>query len=158
VQPSDKPAETQGDGSSRIRIIFDVVTYRVIEGSGHLPYRVDSVLGRVYGLAIQVLNAPFGLLHLPLALCLCITGDTSKAFFYFSPDILGSSTCAIFVHRVLPDRQIDGLQTFELGVSSNQGLKVIVGLSRKTSASMTSRRSDHPTAGTARPHSARCGT
>jgi hypothetical protein len=39
------------------------------------------------------LNAPFGLLHLPLGLCLCVAGDTSKAFFYFSPDILGSSTC-----------------------------------------------------------------
>jgi hypothetical protein len=81
VRPSDKPAEIQGDGGSRVRIIFDVVTNRVIEGSGHLPYRIDSVLGRVYGLAILVLNAPFGLLHLPLGLCLCIAGRTSKAFY-----------------------------------------------------------------------------
>jgi hypothetical protein len=130
VRSSDKPAETQGDGSSRVRVIFDVVTNRVIEGSGHLPYRVDSVLGRVYGLTIQVLNAPFGLLHLPLGLCLCIAGDTSKAFFYFSPEILGGSYCAIFVHRGSLDRQIDNLLTFELGVSSNQRLKVFVGWNR----------------------------
>jgi hypothetical protein len=102
VRPSDEPAETQGNGSSRIRVIFDVVTYRVIEGCGHLSDRVDSVLGRVYGLAIQVLKAPFGLLHLPLSLQLCIADDTSNAFFYLSPEILGSSTYAIFVHGFLP--------------------------------------------------------
>ena len=98
MRSSDQPTNTQGDGSSRVGIAFDVVAYRVVDGSGHLPYRVDRVLGRVHGVAIQVLKAPFRLPHLPLDPRLCIAGRATKAFFHFSSEILGGATYAIFVH------------------------------------------------------------
>jgi hypothetical protein len=59
----------------KIRAIYTKPTGSfIIEGSWHLPYRVDTVLGRVHGLAIQVLNAALGLLHLASGPCTGVAG------------------------------------------------------------------------------------
>ena len=57
--------QDQGNGGGRVRIAFDVAADRMIEGSGHLSDRVDRVIGRVHGVAIQLLDIPFGLPHFP---------------------------------------------------------------------------------------------
>ena len=74
----------------------------VFQGGGHLPHCVDGLPGGVFCLAIQILYAALGLSHLAADLCLGIAGGASKSFLYFSSQIFGSSTQAIFVHSDAP--------------------------------------------------------
>jgi hypothetical protein len=74
----------------------------MVQGGGHLPHCVDSLPGGVFGLAIQILYAALGLMHLATDLCLGIASGTSKGFLYFSSQIFGRSTQAIFVHGDAP--------------------------------------------------------
>lgn len=61
MRPANEPTETQSDHSSRIRSIVDMVAYCVLDGTGNLAHRVDSLPSAIHSLAIQVLNAAFGL-------------------------------------------------------------------------------------------------
>src|SRR6202035_5133245 len=98
VRSPDQPADAERDGGGRIRIAFHEVTERVVHGIRHAPDRVDRVAGGVHGLAIEVLQAPFRLPHLPLRPGLGVAGHAANSFFYFSAEILGSAAYAIFVH------------------------------------------------------------
>jgi hypothetical protein len=76
------------------------------QGGGHLPHCVDGLPGGVFGLAIQILYAALGLLHLATDLCLGIADGASKGFLYFSSQIFGSSTQAISDPKRDPHSQV----------------------------------------------------
>src|SRR5258708_6191604 len=92
TRSSDQPTDTQGNGGGRVRIVFNVAADRMVEGSGHLSNRIDRVLGRVHGLAIQLLDAPFGLPQLPLDPSLPIARRPPQALPHRPPTLLVRAT------------------------------------------------------------------
>ena len=70
--------------------------------AGIFPTALIASPAASFGLAIQILYAALGLMHLATDLCLGIASGTSKGFLYFSSQIFGSSTQAIFVHGDAP--------------------------------------------------------
>jgi hypothetical protein len=104
AKTADEKSYAQSQRCRRVRALLDRLTNKIFDLAGALANDLRGVGGRIFGLAVQVLNGAFYLARLALQLAFQISGRPSGCLLDFTAKIFRGAHHSIFIHDSILSR------------------------------------------------------